>query len=281
MDVRALVKKITLAFWVAVSSLTAFPVPAKYQSQFAGDLQKMSFVWYPFAGLFFGVAAFYLLHAFAFFEMPSVGALLTLALLLIMSRMIFFEAFFRITDVLFYNGTPLKRRRLLKESGEKYAGFAFAFMILLLKLILFKEILIYGSAPGDDLQSFTFLTAVVMMIMVLSRTQIPLLASGGYRFVPGFGGKNLIGSQPRVVKWGVFISFATASVPFFLYTGFSQKTAEVFFLLILVQAALTFLWRLYGVRRFGSVNDDLLYASSEMSEGILLLVAVKGFAGVV
>lgn len=236
-------------FLVALQFLTRIPVNLPGEIT-PGDLVN-STLYYPLTGLLLGIILVTVSHfSYAYFP-PGVAAALILAALALITGGLHLDGFMDTMDGL---GSGAPRERALEIMRDSHAG-AFGVIGVVVLLILKLSLL---QALGRDC-----LVEALLVMPVISRwSAVAVMPLAGYARKEYGLGKVLV----EEVGWkqvGTITVFTLAVSYYFL----GLKSIW----LLLVTAGLLYLWAAYLGRRIGGLTGDILGATIEMAEVLVLL----------
>jgi adenosylcobinamide-GDP ribazoletransferase len=233
-------------FWIALSTLTLFPIGVKkWTSQ---DL-KNSLVFYPLVGLFLG----FLVSLNRFWPAPvSVQALFALLTGVFLTLGFHLDGLADCLDGWLGGKNPAQRYRIMKDPSIGTYGAAGLFLLLLSKYAFLQLLL----GRTDAWKYLTFIPAAARWCVCLAS----FLHSAPSHY-KGLAVRLLGMSAPRFFISGLFL------IPGFFFFPLS------FIFILAGGAGFTIFWTALSKRMIGGLTGDGLGALIELTEAGLLLLA--------
>jgi len=234
---------------IALRTLTLIPVPGKERGEFSSSLP-----WFPVVGLILGLILLFMgviWIKISAMDWPGGGAVFLLAAEIILTRGLHLDGLADGADAI--GGAQKKEDRLLvmKDSHLGTFGVLALIIVLLVKWVALKRLLGFGSIMW------------LLPILIISRDMmVELIASLPYaRSGEGMARPFVNGALPNQRIWAHIITVCPC-----LYFG------PAGLLLLVVGWIIARLFRILYQKWFGGITGDLLGATNEMVEAILLMI---------
>lgn len=246
-------KDIYTRFATAVTFLTVFPVPFSRNHTFVSSDLARSFAFFPPAGLILGVCSLFPALLFKAFMPPMLSAVLVTTLLVVLTRGLHLDGLADLADGVGGGYTPKRRLEIMKDS--RIGTFGAAALAL---AILFKVAGLYALIAANQWSTILLVPAFSRLTMVFAAYRSPYARAEG-----GLGKPFLEHMTKQELLTATTFACLAALV-------IAPGLIFPYLLAGLVCAAVL---RFFAGRWLGGITGDVLGATNELSEIVLLALS--------
>lgn len=249
------IKRIFISIIFAFSFMTRLPVHIK--AEIDKNIIRNSVTFFPLTGLVFGLVSYFTAKYLIYLNIkPVLTAAIIVALNYSLNRFLHFDGLCDVLDAFLSDKDSEKRLTIMKDSNIGSFALGGGVLYLILKLLIITIIVESG------------LIYYLIIIPVFSRCGIVFLCFKTIYPRDNGTGSIFIGKiNIYQLMASIFVTVLIVFSHLFFFRGMSGIILLMLFLILL---SFLFIWKFYSYKKIGGITGDVLGASVELNELLLM-----------